>query len=197
MKIHDFLQKKQRKEKICMVTCYDYAFAKIIDTTDVDCILVGDSLSMVVHGCSDTTQATMEMMTLHTRAVARGIKKKFIIGDLPFMSYRKSLQDSMSNVQQLIQAGAHAVKLEGAEGNLELITHIVQSGVPVMGHLGLTPQFIHQLGGYKVQGREVSQAEQLLMQAQQLEQAGCYAIVLECVPWQVAKQISEHLLFPR
>lgn len=196
MKIHNFLQKKQQNQPISMITCYDYAFAKIIDTTDIDCVLVGDSLSMVVHGCTDTTQATMEMMVLHTRAVARGITKKFIISDLPFLSYRKSLADTMQNVQQLIQAGAHSVKLEGTEGNLELITHLNQSGVPVMGHLGLTPQFIHQLGGYKVQGRATEQAEYLCTQALQLEEAGCYAIVLECVPWKVAQQISNKLSIP-
>ncbi len=196
MKIHHFLEKKQRKEKIRMVTCYDYSFARIVDSTDVDCVLVGDSLSMVIYGCTDTTQATMEMMTAHTRAVARGITKKFIIADMPFLSYRKSLADSMSNVEKLIQAGAHSIKLEGAEGNLELIAHIIQSGIPVMGHLGLTPQFIHQLGGYKVQGRQASHAEQLIRQAQKLEQAGCFAIVLECVPWHVGKTVSESLGIP-
>lgn len=196
MRIHNFLHKKQNKEKISVITCYDYAFAKIVDVTDIDCVLVGDSLSVVVHGCTDTTHATMEMMVAHTRAVARGISKKFIVADLPFLSYRKSLADSINNVQQLIQAGAHAVKLEGAAGNIELIEHLVQSGVPVMGHLGLTPQFIHQLGGYKIQGRNVNQAEQLLYDAQQLEQAGCFAIVLECVPWRVAQKISEALTVP-
>lgn len=196
MKVHHFLQKKQIKEKIRMVTCYDYAFARIVDATEIDCVLVGDSLSMMIYGCTDTTQATMEMMVAHTRAVARGLTKKFIIGDMPFLSYRKSIADSMNNVERLIQAGAHAIKLEGAEGNLELIAHIVQSGIPVMGHLGLTPQFIHQLGGYKVQGKQASHADQLLRQAQKLEQAGCFAIVLECVPWHVGKTVSGSLAIP-
>ena len=196
MKIQDFLQKKQAKQKITMVTCYDYPKAKIIENTDVDCILVGDSVSMVVHGHTDTTKATMEMMVLHTEAVARGIKTKFIVADMPFLSYRKSQHDTISNAQRLIQAGAHAVKLEGADGNLEIIQHLMQSGVPVMGHLGLTPQSIHTLGGYKVQGREDAQAEQLFNHAKQLEQAGCFAIVFECVPFKLATKITDALQIP-
>lgn len=196
MKIHHFGDKKSAGEKITMITCYDYTFASVIQNTSVDCVLVGDSGSMVMQGCNNTTSATMEMILHFTQAVARGIKNKFIIADLPFLSYRKSLADSIENVQKLIQAGAHAVKLEGAEGNLELIQHLTHSGVPVMGHLGLTPQSVHLLGGYKIQGRNEQQIQNLIKHAYQLEKAGCFALVLECVPWQLAKTISQNLTIP-
>lgn len=196
MNIHDFKHKKQANQKITMITCYDFAMAQVIEKTLVDCVLVGDSVSMVMHGLPDTTKATMPMMEMHTAAVARGIKTKFIVADLPFLSYRKSLMDTIDNVQRLIHAGAHAVKLEGAQGNLEIIQHLHESGVPVMGHLGLTPQFIHQLGGYKVQGKEKQHAQLLLKQAQQLEEAGCFALVLECVPLKLAQEISKKLRIP-
>ncbi len=194
--IHDFLRMKQAGEKITMVTCYDYASAIILEESGVDCVLVGDSVSMVMHGYPNTTYATLEMMMLHTSAVARGFKNTFIVSDLPFLSYRKSLPITMDAVQQLIQAGAHAVKLEGAVGNLETIVHIVQSGVPVMGHIGLTPQHIHQLGGYKVQGKGKELAEALVQQAKDCEVAGCFSIVLECVPFMLAQKITESVSIP-
>lgn len=194
--VHEFQKMKQKNEKIVMVTCYDFSSAKIITKTDVDCILVGDSLAMVIHGYATTTNATVEMMVLHTQAVARGINNKFIIADLPFMSYRKSLRDTVCAVEKLIQAGAHAVKLEGATGNLETIKHIVESGVPVMGHIGLTPQHIHALGGFKVQGKITTAQQQLIQQAKSLEEAGCFSIVLECVPADLAQKITQHLTIP-
>ncbi len=195
MNIHQFQKRKQQQQKISMVTCYDYPSARIIDTTDIDCILVGDSVAMVVHGYKDTTMATMAMMVLHTQAVSRGTQK-FIIGDLPFLSYRTSQADTMHNVQRLVQAGAHAVKLEGIDGNLETIKHIVNSGVPVVGHLGLTPQHVHTLGGYKVQARDQAAKDKLLESAQQLESAGCFMLVLECVPSDIATQITQVLSIP-
>lgn len=196
MKIHDFLAKKQNGEKISMLTCYDYSFAKIMNESQVDCILVGDSLSMVMHGHPTTLNATTELMALHTAAVARGANKKFIIGDLPFLSYRMDLANNMKSMGKIMRAGAHAVKLEGAKGNLELIKHCVESGIPVMGHLGLTPQSIHQLGGFKVQGKNPEQYDDILHDALSLQKAGCFAVVLECVPAKLAKEISKSLKIP-
>lgn len=191
--IFEFQKKKIMQEKISMITCYDFTSAKIIDKTNIDCVLIGDSVSMVMHGCCDTTGATMEMMALHTQAVARGIKNKFIITDLPFASYRKSLNKTISAMEILIRAGAHAVKLEGADGNLNHIRHAVESGIPVMGHLGLTPQHVNTLGGFKVQGKDEFSQNKLFNDAKLLEEAGCFSIVLECIPAELAKQITNSL----
>lgn len=196
MTILVFQRKKQAQEKISMVTCYDYTSAKLLAQTSVDCLLVGDSVAMTMHGFTTTLSATMEMMCMHTAAVSRGAGKKFIVSDLPFLSYRKSLSDSMAAIQLLMQQGASAVKLEGADGNLELIRHVVESGVPVMGHLGLTPQAVHQLGGYKVQGVTQAAAEKLKRDALALQQAGCFSLVLECVPAQLAADITQSLTIP-
>src|SRR4029077_18648150 len=151
--------------KISMVTCYDYSSARAVAESNVDCILVGDSLAMTMHGHSTTLSATTAMMALHTAAVARGASNKFIIADLPFLSYRKGLKDAMEAVHELMSAGAHAVKLEGVRGHVEIVRHIVDSGVPVMGHLGLTPQSINLLGGIKVQARNDAAVEILGAQA--------------------------------
>lgn len=193
MNIFDFQKKKKAGEKITMVTCYDYTSAVILDKTNVDTLLVGDSLAMTMHGFQTTVSATTEMMALHTAAVARGAKDKFIVGDLPFMAYRKALSDNINAVQAIMQAGAHAVKLEGTSGNTGLITHLVESGVPVMGHIGLTPQFVNQLGGYRVQGKTEAGAKRLMEEARALEQAGCFALVLECVPTELAAKITREL----
>ncbi len=184
------------KRKLTMVTCYDSWSAKLLAKTDVDMILVGDSLAMVVYGYPDTTRATMDLMVTHTEAVRRGAPQKFIIGDLPFLSFRKSMDSSIEAAGKLIQAGANAVKLEGAKGNLELIERLTQSGVPVMGHLGLTPQFVHAFGGFKVQAKSESAQEILLRDALALEEAGAFSVVLECVPSSLAKQVSEKLSIP-
>jgi 3-methyl-2-oxobutanoate hydroxymethyltransferase len=194
--INGFQKKKDGGEKITMVTCYDYTSAAIVGKTSIDCILVGDSLAMTMHGFRDTLSATVAMMAMHTAAVSRGAKNKFIIGDLPFLSCRSTLNENMAAVQALMQAGAHAVKLEGASGNAGFIAHLVHSGVPVMGHLGLTPQFVYQLGGYKVQGKTEDSAQRLLDEALSLEAAGCFALVLECVPAPVAEKISKKLKIP-
>jgi 3-methyl-2-oxobutanoate hydroxymethyltransferase len=193
MNVLDFYQMKKSNKKISIVTCYDYSSARIVSNSAINCLLVGDSLAMTMHGFKNTLSATLEMMILHTAAVARGCSNKFIIGDLPFLSYRKSLAKSMMAVEKLIQAGANAVKLEGANGNLELINHITTSGVPVMGHLGLTPQHINMLGGYKRQGKTSESIARLKKEALSLQDAGCFAIVLECVPNQIAKEITELL----
>jgi 3-methyl-2-oxobutanoate hydroxymethyltransferase len=193
MNVFDFRKKKAADEKITMVTCYDYTSAAILNKTSVDCLLVGDSLAMTMHGFRDTLPATVEMMAMHTAAVARGAKDKFIVGDLPFLSYRSSLESNMAAVRALMQAGAHAVKLEGASGNAEFVAHLRGSGVPVMGHIGLTPQFVNQLGGYKVQGKTHESAKRLMEEAIALEEAGCFALVLECVPEELAEKISKKL----
>lgn len=196
MKIQDFQKKKQQGQKISMVTCYDYTFAKIIAQTQVDTILVGDSAAMVMHGFENTLNATANLMALHTRAVTRGAPQKFIVADLPFLSYRSDLRTGMDAVRKVMQSGAHAIKLEGAVGNLDFIRHCVDSGVPVMGHLGLTPQSIHQLGGFKVQGKNPEAFQKLIDDAQALQDAGCFSLVLECVPGNLAQAITESLTIP-
>lgn len=189
--INDWFKKYQASQAISLLTCYDTPSAKIISETNLDAILVGDSVAMVVHGFESTLAATVEMMALHTAAVARGAPNKFIIADMPFLSYRQGLTEAMQAVQKLMQAGAQAIKLEGVEGNIQLIKHIVASGVPVMGHIGLTPQFVNSLGGYRVQGKDAESQQRLKLEAQQLAEAGCFAIVLECVPSQLAAEITE------
>lgn len=196
MILHDFLKKKQKAEKITMVTCYDYTFARILGTTSVDSILVGDSLASVIYGYPNTLSATINIMAQHIQAVAKGCPEKFIVGDLPFMSFRKGLTSNMTAVETLLRAGANAVKLEGSHGNLKLINHIVESGVPVMGHLGLTPQMINILGGHKVQGKKEKEQELIRQQAKELEDAGCFALVLECVPSDLAQKITADLRIP-
>lgn len=196
MNIQTLQTMKSRGEKIAMITCYDHWTAKIINECSIDCVLVGDTLAMIMHGHDTTIPATIEMMALHTQAVARGISNKLVIGDLPFLTYRKDLNTAMHAVEKLMQAGTQAIKLEGADGNETLIQHIVASGVPVMGHLGLTPQSYHQLGGFKVQGKSERQAQDLIKQAQRLAQAGCFALVLECVPRDLAKTITKTLSIP-
>jgi 3-methyl-2-oxobutanoate hydroxymethyltransferase len=196
MNVLDFQACKTRKEKIVMLTCYDYTSARIVQDSDVDVILVGDSAAMVMHGYGTTIPAYIEMMCRHIESVSRGTRNKFIVGDMPFLSFRQSRTDIMRAVASVMKAGAHAVKLEGIEGNSETIAHIVNSGVPVMGHLGLTPQSVNQLGGYRVQGRGESAAEKLRKEAVACEQAGCFALVLECVPEHLATEITQILTIP-
>ena len=182
MNVHSFAQKKTKQEKISMVTCYDHWSAKILNETEIDCILVGDSLAVVMHGFDSTVHATLEMMELHVAAVARGAPDKFIVADMPFMSCSKGLEYAMEAVQRLMQAGANAVKIEGDAHQIDIIQHIVEAGVPVMGHLGLTPQSIHNLGGHKVQAKADEDANKLIKSAKKLQQAGCFSVVLECIP---------------
>ena len=196
MNIFDFDKMKKAQKKISMITCYDYTSARILSETSVNCLLVGDSVAMTMHGFKSTLSATMEMMCLHTAAVSRGAKDKFIVGDMPFLSYRKSFGHNISAAQQLMQAGAHSVKIESAIGNEKFIQHLVTSGVPVMGHIGLTPQFVNMLGGYRVQGKTQESAERLKKEALLLEELGCFSIVLECVPTQLSKIITESLSIP-
>jgi 3-methyl-2-oxobutanoate hydroxymethyltransferase len=194
--VQDFASKKRDGVPISMVTCYDAWSAALIAETDIDCVLVGDSLAMVVYGHDTTLPVDIDTMAAHTAAVRRGAPKKFLIGDMPFLSFRRSLESSVDNVAKLMRAGAQAVKLEGAEGNLELVRHLVESGVPVMGHLGLTPQSVHRLGGFKVQARDDEAAARLLVHARELEEAGCFSLVLEAVPAAVAATVTEALEIP-
>lgn len=197
MRIQDFKSKKQEQKKISWVTCYDYPSACIVAESNIDCVLVGDSVAMAVHGHETTIMATMEMMVLHTQAVARGLKKQFLITDLPFLSHKNSIPDTINNVKMLLQAGAHAIKIEGAgTDTCQTISYLVQAGVPIIGHIGLTPQSIHQLGGYKIQGKNLEQAEQLIQQALDLQEAGCCALVIECVPQELAQRITQSLDIP-
>jgi 3-methyl-2-oxobutanoate hydroxymethyltransferase len=187
---------KSEQRKISMVTCYDHWSARIIAQTEIDCLLVGDSLAMVVHGHPSTLHATTEMMALHTKAVARGAPDKFLVTDMPFPTFRRGIPAALECVDLLMKAGAHAIKLEGVEGHEDVVRAIVGSGVPVMGHLGLTPQSIHALGGFKVQGREAQAVQNLKRDALRLQELGAFSVVLECVPAQVATEISKTLEIP-
>jgi 3-methyl-2-oxobutanoate hydroxymethyltransferase len=195
--ITEIKEMKQRKEKIPMLTAYDYVTAKTVDEAGVPLILVGDSLGMVMLGYESTIPVTMEEMIHHTKAVVRGAKKALVIGDMPFMSYHISVSDALHNAARFIQeGGAQAVKLEGGEVVAEKVRRLVDCGIPVMGHIGLTPQSIHQLGGFKVQGKVVEEAKKLLNDARILEEAGAFAIVLECIPAPLSKLITHKLAIP-
>lgn len=194
--IQDFSAMKERGVPISMVTCYDSWSAALIEQSDIDCILVGDSLAMVMHGYDTTIFADSLLVSLHVQAVRRGSPSSFIIGDMPFLSYRKGLEEAMRVVEQIMRAGANAVKLEGLYGHEEIISHIVASGVPVMGHLGLTPQSVHQLGGYRVQGRSAEDGEHMVQSARRLQELGCFALVLECVPADLAEKIAADVTVP-
>jgi 3-methyl-2-oxobutanoate hydroxymethyltransferase len=191
--VSDFYTHKINHNKIGLVTCYDFTTARLLSTTSIDAVLVGDSVAMTIHGFKNTLSATLDMMVMHTQAVHRGADALFVVSDLPFLSYRGTRARAVANAGKLIQAGATAVKLEGAQGNLELIRYLVESGIPVMGHLGLMPQQIHMLNGYKVQGKTMDLAQKIKNQAHDLEQAGCFSIVLECIPNQLAREITQEL----
>lgn len=194
----EFLKMKATNEKIVMLTAYDYPQAKLAEKAGVDMILVGDSLGMVVLGYDSTIPVTMEDMIHHTKAVKRGATDTFIVVDMPFMSYHLSRKDTLVNGARLIQeTGAHAVKIEGAEDNvLEGIQALTNAGIPVCAHLGLTPQSVGVLGGYKVQGKDAKQAQKLIEDALKCQEAGAFAVVLECVPKQLAREIQQRLTIP-
>jgi 3-methyl-2-oxobutanoate hydroxymethyltransferase len=194
--IHKFKKMWNDGSKISIVTCYDYWSAKIIDQSNIDAVLVGDSTAMVMHGYKTTTNADIEMMELHVAAVRKGINNKFIIGDMPFLAHRKGIKWLMDGVDRIIKAGANAVKIEGAGDTLKMITHVVNSGIPVMGHIGLTPQSINQIGGFIVQGKQNGSSEKLIRDAIELEKAGVFAIVLELVPEELAEKITEAVNIP-
>lgn len=193
----DFQKMKTNGEPIVMLTAYDYPSARLAEEANVDMILVGDSLGMVVLGYDSTLPVTVDDMIHHTKAVCRGAQKTFIVTDMPFMSYHTSIEDTMYNARKIIQeGGAHALKVEGAGDVCFTISRLTQAGVPVVAHLGLTPQSVGVLGGYKVQGKDAEQAKKLLKEAKEVENAGAAALVLECVPKQLAKIITEELTIP-
>jgi len=195
--INQIKDMKQKGEKITMLTAYDYSTAKIVDEVGIPLILVGDSLGMVVLGYETPIPVTMEDMLHHTKAVVRGTKRTMIVGDMPFMTYHISVDDALKNAARFIQeAGAQAVKLEGGITVAEKVRRIVECGIPVMGHLGLTPQSVHQLGGLKVQAKSLEAATRLIEDAQVLEQAGVFSIVLEAVPYKLASLVTQRVSVP-
>jgi 3-methyl-2-oxobutanoate hydroxymethyltransferase len=191
-----FAAAKAAGTKIVMVTSYDAWSARLLADSPVDCLLVGDSAMMIAHGEKDTLGATPELMAMHTRAVARGAPGKFIVADMPFLAARKGETHALDCAALLLRSGAHAVKIEGARGHIHVIRHLVGSGIPVMGHLGLTPQWVRALGGFKVQARSAEAAALLREDAAALELAGAFALVLECVPQKLASEVTASLKIP-
>ncbi|UCE02486.1 MAG: 3-methyl-2-oxobutanoate hydroxymethyltransferase [Candidatus Latescibacterota bacterium] len=188
---------KKGGERIVMVTAYDYPFARLADAAGVDILLVGDTLGMVVLGFDSTLPVTMEHMVHHTQAVSRARPSGMIVGDMPFMSYQVTAEEAVRNAGRLVQeGGAEAVKLEGGERICAAVEAIASAGIPVMGHIGLTPQAVHQLGGYRVQGRDPAAAERLVRDAHALQESGCFALVLEAIPASVAQQITTTVRIP-
>lgn len=196
MNITDFYAYRKPGRKISMITAYDHTLAALAAESAVDCVLVGDSLAMVMHGHTSTLPATADLMALHTSAVARAVKDKLVIADMPFLTTRKGLGPAMETVEKLARAGAQAVKAEGLDGHREIISHIIKSDIPVMGHIGLTPQSVNKFGGYKAQGKDLAGAERLEREALELERLGCFALVLECVPEALAGRITDSLKIP-
>ena len=186
----------QDGDKITMLTCYDASFAALLETAGVETLLIGDSLGNVLQGHETTLPVTLCDIVYHTACVARGAKRAFIIGDMPFGTFQLGPEDTFRNAAEIMAAGAQMVKLEGGKPMAETVTYLVDRGVPVCGHLGLTPQSVHQLGGYKVQGRQQSDAERLLEDAKLLEEAGAGMLVLEAIPSPLAKQVTEALSIP-
>jgi 3-methyl-2-oxobutanoate hydroxymethyltransferase len=195
--ISDIKDMKARGEKIPMITAYDYTSARIVDASGIPLILVGDSLGQVMLGYDSTVPVTMDEMIHHTKAVARGASNALIVGDMPFMSYQTGSTDALRNAARFLQeAGAQTVKLEGGVAMASTVQRLVSSGIPVMGHIGLTPQSVNQLGGYKVQGKTLKTAVRVMEDARALETAGAFAIVLECVPESLSKLITDRLSIP-
>ncbi len=195
--IHTLRQMKARGDKIAMLTAYDATFARLLDEAGADVLLVGDSLGMVIQGHETTLPVTLDEIAYHCRAVARGARRAHVVGDMPFMSYQASIEQGVTNAGKLMkEGGCHAIKLEGGAVHAELIKRLVSAGIPVMGHIGLTPQSYHQLGGFKVQGRDPGGRERLLADARVLEDAGVYSIVLEAIPADIAEDITSQVSIP-
>ncbi|MBM4136812.1 MAG: 3-methyl-2-oxobutanoate hydroxymethyltransferase [Nitrospira sp.] len=195
--IHDLLKKKKEHEKITMITAYDYPFAKIVDEAGIDGIIVGDSVGMVVQGLENTLPVTMDEMIYHTKIVARAVQNSMVIGDLPFMSYQASVEEAIRNAGRFLkEAGATAVKIEGSSEVAEHIRAMTRSDIPVMAHIGLTPQSIHRMGGYKLQGKTEESAKRLIEEAHIAEDAGAFSLLLEAIPMGLAKKITEAISIP-
>lgn len=193
--MQDFRESKRRGERITALTAYDYPTARLLDESGLDIILVGDSLGMVVLGYEDTTEVTLPEMIHHTRAAARGVKRALLVGDLPIHTYEDAAQ-AVASARALAEAGAHAVKLEGGASHVPQIEAIIAAGIPVMGHIGMLPQSVREEGGYKVKGRTQAEAEALLRDAVAVEKAGAFAVVLEIVAKETARQITSALAIP-
>jgi len=194
---HSISEKKQRREPITCLTAYDYASARLVDEAGVDMILVGDSLAMVMLGYENTLPVTMQEMLHHTAAVRRGVKRALVIADMPYASYHVSRKDALRNAARFVkEAGAEAVKIEGGQKRVPLIERMIDAEIPVMGHIGLTPQSLHVMGGYKVQGKTLAAVEQLMKDAVALDRAGCFSIVLEGIPREVAAMITAEVSAP-
>ncbi|MBA3613092.1 MAG: 3-methyl-2-oxobutanoate hydroxymethyltransferase [Nitrospirales bacterium] len=196
MTIPEFTQHKKQGKKLTVVTAYDALFTRIVEQAGLDVILVGDSLGMVVQGKPNTLSVTMEDMLYHTRLVAQAAQRALVIGDMPFMSYQASVEDAVRNAGRFLQAGAAAVKLEGGAPVVDRVEAMTRFGIPVMGHLGMTPQSVNQSGGYSVKGKAQEEAETIVSDAKALEAAGAFAVVLECMPTGLAKRITEALSIP-
>jgi 3-methyl-2-oxobutanoate hydroxymethyltransferase len=197
IRVPDLKEKKRRGEKIVMLTAYDATMARLLDRAGIDVLLVGDSLGMVIMGCETTLPVTLEAMLHHTRAVSRGATRALVVADMPFLTYQVSVPEALRNAGRLIQeAGAAAVKIEGGRPVVEVASRLVDAGIPVMGHLGLIPQSVHQLGGFRPQARLEQDAEQLILDARALQQAGAFAVVLESIPEEVARTVTGELSVP-
>jgi 3-methyl-2-oxobutanoate hydroxymethyltransferase len=196
MTIPDLQQYKREKKKVIVVTAYDALFTRILEEAGIEAILVGDSLGVVVQGKANTLSVTMDDMLYHTRLVAGTAQRSLVIGDMPFMSFQVSKEDALRNAGRFLQAGAHAVKLEGGAAMADRVNAMTQVGIPVIGHLGMTPQSVHQFGGYKVQGKAKDHMKVLLSDAKSLEEAGAVALVLEAIPAALAKTITEQVAIP-
>ena len=196
MTVPDLQQCKREKRKITVVTAYDALFTRIIEQAGIDVILVGDSLGVVVQGKANTLSVTMQEMLYHTQLVAGAAQQSLVIGDMPFMSYQASADDALRNAGRFLQAGATAVKMEGGAAMADRVAAVTRIGIPVVGHLGMTPQSVHQYGGFKVQGKDKDQAQQILKDAQALEAAGAVAIVLEAIPTGLAKAVTGSIAIP-
>ena len=196
MTIPDLQRYKRDQKKVIVVTAYDALFARLLEQAGIEAMLVGDSLGVVVQGKSNTLSVTMEDMLYHTKLVADAAQQSLVIGDMPFMSYQVSKEEALRNAGRLLQAGAHAVKLEGGRVMADRIYAMTQVGIPVFGHLGMTPQSVNQYGGYKVQGKSTERAKTLVSDAKTLEEAGAVAVVLEAMPAALAKTITEQLSIP-
>jgi 3-methyl-2-oxobutanoate hydroxymethyltransferase len=196
MTIPEFQRHKREKKKLIIVTAYDALFARIVEQAGIETILVGDSLGVVVQGKANTISVTMEDMLYHTKLVAGATQQALVIGDMPFMSYQASREEAVRNAGRFLQIGAHAVKLEGGAAVAEQVAAMTSIGIPVMGHLGMTPQSLHRYGGYKVQGRDSDHAQALLNDAKVLEAAGAFALVLEAIPAELAKIVTEQVAIP-
>lgn len=196
MTIPEFQQHKRDNKKLIIVTAYDALFARIVEQAGIEAILVGDSLGVVVQGKANTLSVTMDEMLYHTKLVAGAAQHALVIGDMPFMSYQAGHEDALRNAGRFLQAGAHAVKLEGGAVMADRVAAMTSVGIPVMGHLGMTPQSVHRYGGYKVQGKKSDRAQALLNDAKALEAAGAFAVVLEAMPVKLAKAITEQLTIP-